>query len=180
MKYFGSAALCCTFFICTKSYAGIMRHDIDVQEYRDFAENMGRYSPGLTHLPVYKKDGSLSGYLDFAMPDFGMVGNYGYTTLVSPSYVASARHNTGYQSVGFGKGAQYGATYKLINRNDSPLSDIDFHLPRLNKVVTDAVPVDTVENQRSVKGIPRAIPGIPALEAAHKVRSVMIRPNRLR
>jgi serine protease autotransporter len=152
LKYFGSAALYCTFFICTKSYAGIMRHDIDVQEYRDFAENLGKYSVGLTNIPVYKMDGSLSGYLDFAMPDFGMVANYGYSTLVAPSYVASARHNTGYQSVGFGKGAQYGATYKLINRNESPLSDIDFHLPRLNKVVTDAAPIETVDKTEIRRG----------------------------
>ncbi|THB82415.1 hypothetical protein E1N66_21100, partial [Pantoea allii] len=129
-----------------------MRHDIDVQEYRDFAENLGKYSVGLTNIPVYKMDGSLSGYLDFAMPDFGMVANYGYTTLVSPSYVASARHNTGYQSVGFGKGAQYGATYKLINRNESPLSDIDFHLPRLNKVVTDAAPIESVDKTEIRRG----------------------------
>jgi serine protease autotransporter len=129
-----------------------MRHDIDVQEYRDFAENLGKYSVGLTNIPVCKMDGSLSGYLDFVMPDFGMVANYGYSTLVAPSYVASARHNTGYQSVGFGKGAQYGATYKLINRNDSPLSDIDFHLPRLNKVATDAAPIETVDKTEIRKG----------------------------
>ncbi|WP_242456654.1 S6 family peptidase [Pantoea agglomerans] len=129
-----------------------MRHDIDVQEYRDFAENLGRYSVGLKNIPVYKMDGSLSGYLDFGMPDFGMVANYGYSTLVAHSYVASARHNTGYQSVGFGKGAQYGATYKLINRNESPLSDIDFHLPRLNKVVTDAAPIETVDKTEIRKG----------------------------
>ena len=152
MKYFGSAALYCTFFICTKSYAGIMRHDIHVQEYRDFAENLGKYSVGLTNIPVCKMDDSLSGYVDFAMPDFGMVANYGYSTLVAPSYVASARHNTGYQSVGFGKGAQYGATYKLINRNESPLSDIDFHLPRLNKVVTDAAPIETVDKTEIRRG----------------------------
>ncbi|PZL85298.1 hypothetical protein CKF42_17660 [Pantoea sp. ARC270] len=145
MKYFGSAALCYTFIICTKSYAGIMRHDIDVQEYRDFAENLGRYAAGETNIPVCKKDGSLSGYLPFAMPDFGMVANYGYSTLVAPSYVASARHNTGYQSVGFGKGAQYGATYRLINRNDSTISDVDFHLPRLNKVVTEAAPAEVLD-----------------------------------
>ncbi|ADO07911.1 hypothetical protein Pvag_pPag10083 (plasmid) [Pantoea vagans C9-1] len=41
MKHFGSAALYCTFFICTESYAGIMLNDIDVQDYRDFAENLG-------------------------------------------------------------------------------------------------------------------------------------------
>lgn len=130
-----------------------MRHDVDVQEYRDFAENLGNYSVGLTNIPVYKMDGTLSGYLDFAMPDFGMVANYGYSTLVAPSYVASARHNTGYQSVGFGKGAQYGATYKLINRNETPSdSDVDFHLPRLNKVVIDAGPIETVEKSEIRKG----------------------------
>lgn len=96
-----------------------------------FSESLGGYSVGLTNIPVYKMDGSLSGCLDFAMPDFGMVANYGYSTLVAPSYVDSARHNTGYRSVGFGKGAQYGTAYKLINRNESLLSDIDFHLPRL-------------------------------------------------
>lgn len=122
-----------------------MRHDIDVQEYRDFAENLGNYSVGLTNIPVYKMDGSLSGYLDFAMPDFGMVATYGYSTLVAPSYVASARHNTGYQSLKFGNGAQYGATYKLINRNESTISDVDFHLPRLNKVVTEAAPAEVLD-----------------------------------
>ncbi|KAA5937110.1 autotransporter outer membrane beta-barrel domain-containing protein [Pantoea sp. Bo_2] len=122
-----------------------MRHDIDVQEYRDFAENLGKYSVGLTNIPVYKMDGSLSGYLDFAMPDFGMVATYGYSTLVAPSYVASARHNTGYQSLQFGNGAQYGATYKLINRNESTISDVDFHLPRLNKVVTEAAPAEVLD-----------------------------------
>lgn len=152
MKHLGGAAFCCTIFICTKSWSGIMRHDIDVQEYRDFAENLGSYSAGAKNIAVYKKDGSLSGYLDFAMPDFSMVANYGYSTLVAPSYVASARHNTGYKTVGFGKGAQYGATYTLINRNDSTLSDVDFHLPRLNKVVTDAAPVGTVEKSEIMKG----------------------------
>ena len=152
MKHLGGAAFCCTVFICTKSYAGIMRHDIDVQEYRDFAENLGKYSVGAKNIAVYTKEGSLSGSLDFTMPDFGMVANYGYSTLVAPSYVASARHNTGYNTVGFGNGAQYGATYKLINRNESLLSDVDFHLPRLNKVVTDAAPIGTVEKSEIIKG----------------------------
>lgn len=39
-------------------YAGIMRHDIDVQEYRDFAENRGKYAIGATDIPLYRKDGT--------------------------------------------------------------------------------------------------------------------------
>jgi len=73
----------CSFFICITSYAGIMRHDIEVQDYRDFAENLGKYSINATNIPVYKKDGTLSGYLQFSMPDFAMVVSGGYASLVS-------------------------------------------------------------------------------------------------
>lgn len=142
MKHFGSAALYCTFFICAESYAGIMLNDIDVQDYRDFAENLGRYNVGLSHPPVYRKDGSLSSYLGFKMPDYGGVSSLGYSTLISPSYVVSVKHNSGYKTVAFGNGAQYAATYSLINRNE--LSTQDFHTPRLNKVVTDAAPYSYV------------------------------------
>ena len=142
MKHFGSAALCCTFFICTKSYAGIMLNDIDVQDYRDFAENLGKYSVGRMDAPVYRKDGSLSDYLDFPMPDFGGVSSLGFATLISPSYIVSVKHNSGYKTVAFGNGAQFATKYSLINRNE--LSTEDFHAPRLNKVVTEAAPYSYV------------------------------------
>lgn len=135
----------CSFFICATSWAGILRHDTDVQDYRDFAENLGKYTVGATHIPVYKTDGTLSGYLEFSMPDFGMVANGGYASLISPSYLASVSHNGGYKTVSFGNGAQYAATYTLINRNNLETSGTDFHTPRLNKVVTDAVPLETVK-----------------------------------
>lgn len=142
----------CSFFICITSYAGIMRHDIEVQDYRDFGENLGKYSINATNIPVYKKDGTLSGYLQFSMPDFAMVVSGGYASLVTPSYLAGVRHNRGYTGVNFGHGAQYAATYKLINRNNSQISDIDFHLPRLNKVSTDAIPARTVDKTEIRKG----------------------------
>ncbi|MGC0955646.1 S6 family peptidase [Pantoea agglomerans] len=144
MRYFGSAALYCTFFICTKSYAGIMLNDIDVQDYRDFAENLGSYNVGRMDIPVYRKDGSLSDYLDFPIPDFGSVSSLGFATLISPSYIVSVKHNSGYETVTFGNGAQYATTYKLINRNE--LSTQDFHAPRLNKVVTEGAPYNYVTN----------------------------------
>nr|WP_191923347.1 S6 family peptidase [Pantoea agglomerans]MBD8132775.1 autotransporter outer membrane beta-barrel domain-containing protein [Pantoea agglomerans] len=133
----------CTLFVCLTSYAGIMRHDISIQDYRDFGENLGKYRPGVTNIPVYKVDGTLSGYLAFSMPDFGAVSTSGYATLISPSYIASVRHNTGYKSVTFGNGARFSTTYLLINRNEH--SSVDFHAPRLNKVVTEAASVDYVD-----------------------------------
>jgi len=138
LRYFGSVALHCAFFICTKSYAGIMLNDIDVQEYRDFAENMGRYSVGSINVPVYKKDGSLSDTLHFPLPDFGGVSSSGYATLVSPSYALSVKHNTNYKTVSFGNGAGYATTYRIINHNDH--TSQDFHAPRFSKVVTEAAP----------------------------------------
>lgn len=138
---------CCwgSAFLSLAAQAGVMRHDINVQDYRDFAENLGKYKPGATHVPVYRKDNSLDGYLDFPLPDFGMVANGGYATLISPSYVAGVRHNKGYKTVSFGNGAKYAASYKLISRNEHSESSTNYHLPRLNKVVTDAAPVDYVE-----------------------------------
>lgn len=120
-----------------------MLPDISVQDYRDFGQNLGKYTVGATNVPVYKTDGTLSGYLEFPMPDFGAVASAGYATLVSPSHIVSVKHNTGYSSVNFGNGALYAKTYKLINRNE--YSNVDFHVPRLDKVVTDAAPVASVE-----------------------------------
>ncbi|QHM69821.1 S6 family peptidase [Mixta intestinalis] len=118
--------------------AAIFRHDIDTQDYRDFGENLGKYRPGAQFTPVYRKDNTLSGYLDFPMPDMGMVNSTGYATLISPSYIVGVRHNGGYKNSTWGNNAKYATTYTLINRNNDPA--IDFHVPRLNKVVTDAAP----------------------------------------
>ena len=32
-------------FLSLAAQAGVMRHDINVQDYRDFAENLGKYKP---------------------------------------------------------------------------------------------------------------------------------------
>ncbi|CAM3790793.1 S6 family peptidase [Rahnella victoriana] len=131
--------------------AGIMREDVAVQDYRDFAENLGKYLPGEENIEVFKKDGTSAGILNFPMPDFGAVNSLGFATLISPSYVASVAHNTGYTSVDFGNHAKYRTTYKLISRNIHPAYetwDKDFHVPRLNKVVTEAAPVPMVDTQQ--------------------------------
>ena len=118
------------------SQAGIVRSDIAYQIYRDFAENKGLFVPGVTDIPVYDKDGKLVGRLDKApMPDFSSVSSNGVATLVSPQYIVSVKHNGGYQNVGFGNGKN---TYSLVDRNNHP--SVDFHAPRLNKLVTEVIP----------------------------------------
>lgn len=118
------------------SQAGIVRSDIAYQIYRDFAENKGLFVPGATDIPVYDKDGKLVGRLDKApMADFSSVNSNGVATLVSPQYIVSVKHNGGYQSVSFGNGKN---TYSLVDRNNH--SSVDFHAPRLNKLVTEVIP----------------------------------------
>jgi serine protease autotransporter len=131
--------------------AGIMREDVSVQDYRDFAENLGKYEAGEENIEVFKMDGTSAGVLNFPMPDFGAVSSLGIATLISPSYIVSVAHNGGYTSVDFGNHAKYRTTYKLISRNIHPAYETwgkDFHVPRLNKVVTDAAPVPMVDTQQ--------------------------------
>ena len=120
-----------------------MREDVPVQEYRDFAENLGKYRPGVENISVFKTDGSVAGILSYPMPDFSAVNSSGYATLISPSYLVGVRHNGGYKTVSFGNNAKFKTSYKLINRNNSTTHD--FHVPRLNKVVTEAAPLETVK-----------------------------------
>lgn len=128
--------------------AGVMREDVAVQDYRDFAENLGKYGAGEENVEVFKTDGTSAGILNFPMPDFGAVSSLGFATLISPSYIVSVAHNGGYTSVDFGNHAKYRTTYKLINRNIDPeyyTKNKDFHVPRLNKVVTEAAPMPVAD-----------------------------------
>lgn len=138
------------------SEASIVSAEIDYQIYRDFAENKGVFKPGATNIAIYNKQGELVGNLDKApMPDFSSVNvraKPGIATLISPQYIASVKHNnnTGYKSVQFGNTGSNPDnnhyTYQLVDRNDH--SSIDFHAPRLNKLVTEAVPAEVSNASR--------------------------------
>ncbi|TBL52146.1 hypothetical protein EYY98_06955, partial [Obesumbacterium proteus] len=131
-----------TSIIISHANASIMREDVSVQDYRDFAENLGKYTPAAENVEVFKTDGTSAGILDFPIPDFGASDDSAVATLVAPSYIVSVAHNTGYGGVKFGNGAKYSVSYKIINRNMHATKD--FHIPRLNKVVTDIAPADMV------------------------------------
>ncbi|KAA0260580.1 autotransporter outer membrane beta-barrel domain-containing protein, partial [Hafnia alvei] len=131
-----------TSIIISNANAGIMREDVSVQDYRDFAENLGKYTPGAENVEVFKTDGTSAGILNFPIPDFGASDDTAVATLIAPSYIVSVAHNGGYTGVRFGNGAKYNYKYTIINRNID--SARDFHTPRLNKVVTDIAPADMV------------------------------------
>lgn len=119
-------------------YAGTVTDLIDYREYRDFAENKGKYQVGNTNVTLTRTDGTVS-ILSLPIPDFSSTDQSAVGTLISPCYIAGVKHNGGYKSVAYG-GKGGGHTYTLIDRNNHPGEKVDRHVPRLNKVVTDVVP----------------------------------------
>ena len=138
--------ICISLSLSTSAFASTVRSDIAYQMYRDFAENKGLFIAGATNIPIHNKNGELIGTLDKApMPDFSSVmtiQHSGVATLIDPQYLVSVKHNGGYKNVyfgGTGKNPDYHrAKYEIVNRNNN--SSRDFHVPRLNKLVTEVVP----------------------------------------
>lgn len=127
--------------------SGTVNNELAYQLFRDFAENKGLFLPGTTSISVYNKNGELTGILDKApMPDFSAVNTSGVATLINPQYVASVKHNGGYQNASFGDGENQ---YNIVDRNNAP--SLDFHAPRLDKLVTEVAPA-TVTAQGAVSG----------------------------
>lgn len=130
------------------SLAGTVNNELGYQLFRDFAENKGAFRPGATNIAIYNKQGEIVGTLDkAAMPDFSAVDSeIGVATLINPQYIASVKHNGGYTNVSFGDGEN---RYNIVDRNNS--SSLDFHAPRLNKLVTEVAPT-AVTAQGAVAG----------------------------
>ncbi|HFP1439774.1 TPA: serine protease autotransporter EspI, partial [Escherichia coli] len=117
--------------------ASTVSAEIPYQTFRDFAENKGVFTPGVTGIEINDNNGNKVGVLDVPMLDFSSLSRDGHTTLIHPGYVVSAKHG-GLQSVSsatFG----YDQIYKIVDNN---LAGIDFSAPRLNKLVTEVIPAD--------------------------------------
>lgn len=151
------------------SQASLVRGDVDYQEFRNFAENKGKYQPGAVNIPVYDNNGNYLGTVlpqDVPMPDFSATNfRTGVATLVnipsrigvnSNQFIASVAHNPNERlnKLSFG-----GRTYQVAsyNRASTYWQDIpdeqqdyyeaiqnnyDFALPRLSKMVTGVSGVD--------------------------------------
>ncbi|EIA8837832.1 autotransporter outer membrane beta-barrel domain-containing protein [Salmonella enterica] len=141
-KHLKATALLLSLLLSGPVSASIVSAEIDYQIFRDFAENKGMFRPGATDIAIYNKQGELVGTLDkAAMQDFSSVDSkLGVATLINPQYIVSVKHNGGYQNVSFGDGENQ---YNIVDRNE--MSSQDFHIPRLNKLVTEVVPTTVTE-----------------------------------
>lgn len=126
------------------AHAGIMKPEIPVVTYRDFAENRGQFAADALNVPIYGKDGSILGYVP-RMMSFDSVNDGAFASLVDPQFTASAGH-VGYTDNMTFSGRFIGnADSTVYGRIGDNFSSTDFKLTRLNKIVTEAeaVPIMT-------------------------------------
>ncbi|WP_304335154.1 S6 family peptidase, partial [Conchiformibius steedae] len=123
-----------------------------------------QFTPGAQNIEIFDKKGQSVGRMMTAapMPDFASISTNGFATLLAPQYITSVQHNISYGSVRFGQAGSnpdvHYYDYKLVDRNDYPteeeqtqngvpkhrLLNKDYHVPRLDKLVTEAAPIPIV------------------------------------
>ena len=135
-------ALAALLFSSSPAMAGLMAHTIDLQLYRDFAENKGIFAAGATDVAIYGKDGNYIGTISRianfdALPDAHTGGD---SLAGGPAFAVTVQHEGYFSVVTFTQ--RFGAT------EDTPFYDSyksimakqgsgDFRIHRLNKIVTE-------------------------------------------
>ncbi|CAM3086877.1 S6 family peptidase [Streptobacillus ratti] len=74
-------------------FSNLARHDMNWEDYEDFAMNRGKYSIGRQGVKVYKKDGTLSGTIEQPMPNFDSVVDTGNFALWGDSQILSGAYH---------------------------------------------------------------------------------------
>ncbi|MFA9623682.1 S6 family peptidase [Moraxella sp. E6BC] len=86
------------------AHASSIRDDIDLQTYRDFAENKGEFVAGATDIVIRNKNGDIIGTLlptGVPVPDFSAANTKsGVVTLISPQLTGTVQHNPTYVLLG--------------------------------------------------------------------------------
>ncbi|WP_331250210.1 S6 family peptidase, partial [Streptobacillus moniliformis] len=137
--------------------SNLARHDINWEDYEDFAMNRGKYAIGRTKVIVYKKDGKKFGVIEQPIPNFDSVVDTGNFALWGDSQIlSSAYHVTPHSKLTFSKRhfrndvELYEGYQKLTldQKNDKFSEDIfvdhrqkierDYTLIRTDKVAFDA------------------------------------------
>lgn len=151
-----------------KTKGSIVREDTPYQYYRDFAENRGIFRAGSVGNEIKLKDGRIE-KIKVPIPDFSVatttISAPGVANLIEGEFLATCAHNPGFADdrsmseddsenvfdiVMFGHGASH--QYNMVSKNNHPdfkktdESQIDFALPRLNKLVTEVAPLKRFDN----------------------------------
>lgn len=131
--------------------AGLMHPDYDLQTYRDFAENRGKFAADATNVEITFKDGTKAGVIPRIM-SFESVVDQGFASLTgNAQFLATVAHNGGYQDASFTKRFGGDDFYRVIKKNNGWGSETnyqyDIQVARLDKMVTEADFVPYMEDE---------------------------------
>lgn len=136
--------------LLTPSYGGLMADSIDLQTYRDFAENRGIFDVNARNVAIYDKNGDYVGTISKMMNFDGVAdAHHGEAALVGgPGFIATVAHDYDKQSITFTKrfGAAQGTPFYdsyrcVVAKNawgDTQNYTYDYRVQRLSKIVTEA------------------------------------------
>ena len=136
--------------LLTPSYGGLMADSIDLQTYRDFAENRGIFDVNARNVAIYDKNGDYVGTISKMMNFDGVAdAHLGEAALVGgPGFIATVAHDYDNQTITFTKrfGATQGTPFydeyrSVVLKNgwgDQKDSTYDYRVQRLSKIVTEA------------------------------------------
>ncbi|WP_123006778.1 autotransporter outer membrane beta-barrel domain-containing protein [Escherichia coli] len=119
--------------------ASTVSAEIPYQTFRDFAENKGVFTPGVTGIEIKDNNGNAVGTLDAPMIDFSNVSRRGSLTLLSQGYGVSAKHG----GLGDVNNASFGYdrnNYTVAKSHEH--ANLDFSLHRFSKLITETAPAD--------------------------------------
>lgn len=130
--------------------AGMMSDQLDVQLYRDFAENRGIFSSGATNVDVYDKSGKWVGTIKRMMNFDGVADAHtGEAALVGgPGFIATVAHDYNNEVITFAKrfgavsGTAFYDSYRTVSVDSAWGDEVnytyDYRVQRLSKIVTEA------------------------------------------
>ena len=136
--------------LLTPAYGGLMADSIDLQTYRDFAENRGIFDVNAKDIAIYDKNGDYVGTIPKMMNFDGVAdAHVGEAALVGgPGFIATVSHDYNNQTITFTKrfGATQGTPFydsyrSVVLKNawgDTQNYTYDYRVQRLSKIVTEA------------------------------------------
>ena len=143
--------LVCALSVSPRAQAGLMHPDYDLQTYRDFAENRGKFAADATEVEINFKDGKRAGILP-RMMSFESVVDEGFAALTgNAQFLASVAHNGGYTTASFTKRFGGDDSYRVIKKNNGWGTETnyqyDIQVARLDKMVTEADFIPYMEDE---------------------------------
>lgn len=81
-------------FLSFASFSITIRENDDIEEFLNFANNIGKYEPNKTNIIVYDKFNNKEGVIKYLIPDFSQIADQNLTPIGDSQFYLTVRHMT--------------------------------------------------------------------------------------